>query len=65
MSDQKERKIPRTYTLDPSLLARLKRLAERGQRPINRQLAILLEDAIDRAERSEGKEPGNIAPAHA
>ncbi len=53
MSDLKERKIPRTYTLEPALIARLERQAEQGKRPISRQLAILLEEALDRAEKKE------------
>lgn len=47
----KEKKIKRTHTFTASQLERLERLAEQGQRPVSRQLAILLEDALGRAEK--------------
>ncbi len=47
----KEKKTKRTHTFTLSQLERLERLAEQGQRPISRQLAILLEDALSRAEK--------------
>lgn len=67
--ETKIRKIPRTYTLDPGLISRLEQLAAKGNRPINRQLAILLEDALNRAEgrdtRSKEQEPGQYNPTPA
>lgn len=55
MSSVKETKIKRTHTFDRKLLVRLEELAEKEQRPVSRQLAILLEDALSRAER-KGKD---------
>lgn len=46
----KEKKIKRTHTFTESQLERLERLAEQERRPVSRQLEILLEDALKRAE---------------
>lgn len=50
---EKESKIKRTHTFTREHLERLERLAEKEQRPVSRQLGILLEDALKRAEERE------------
>jgi hypothetical protein len=66
MDDAGDKKIKRTHTFDRSLLARLEELARKERRKVSEQLAILLEDALERAERPRGgrqdKESGNSAP---
>ncbi len=69
MDGEDTKKIKRTHTFDRSLLARLERLARKERRKVSEQLAILLEDALERAEkpRSDSSEskPGNWKPAGA
>ena len=61
MADDGGKKIKRTHTFDRSLLARLEQLARKERRKVSEQLAILLEDALERAERE--KSPGPRVPA--
>ncbi len=49
----KAKKIKRTHTFTAEQLERLERLAEQGQRPVSRQLWMLLEDALGRAEKMQ------------
>ena len=62
MSDEKETKIKRTHTFDRKLLARLERAAKQERRAVSEQLAIFLEEALARFEKSE-KKPGPMVPA--
>ena len=67
MPDEEKPKIKRTHTFSPSLLERLERLARSERRNVSMQLAILLEDALDRAEKKAAREAesesGNWEPA--
>jgi hypothetical protein len=63
MEEEDTRKIKRTHTFDRALLARLEKMARKERRKVSEQLAILLEDALERAEKRSEKEPGPLVPA--
>lgn len=65
MDDESTGKIKRTHTFDRELLKRLEHLARKERRKVSEQLAILLEDALDRAEKRTEKESGPRVPAPA
>lgn len=61
-------KIKRTHTFDQALLDRLERAAKQERRAVSEQLAILLEDALGRFEKSQAtkeKSPGPLVLANA
>ena len=61
MAGDDSKKIKRTHTFDRSLLARLEQMACKERRKVSEQLAILLEDALERAEK--GGKSGQFAGA--
>jgi hypothetical protein len=66
MEDEDTKKIKRTHTFEPALLKRLELMARKERRKVSEQLAILLEDALDRAEKRAERaenEPGPGMPA--
>jgi hypothetical protein len=62
MEDEDTKKIKRTHTFERTLLKRLEQMARKERRKVSEQLAILLEDALERAEKRAEKAENESGP---